>query len=43
MKTNDLVNDFSSTDQDGNSVRLSEILESGPLVLFFYPKALTAG
>lgn len=43
MKTNDLVEDFSSTDQDGNSVRLSGILEGGPLVLFFYPKAMTPG
>ena len=43
MKVNDRVEDFSSVDQDGNAVRLSEMLKSGPLVLFFYPKAMTAG
>jgi peroxiredoxin Q/BCP len=43
MKVNDRVEDFSSVDQDGNAVRLSEMLKSGPLVLFFYPKAMTTG
>lgn len=43
MKTHDLVKDFSAKDQDGNSVRLSGLLEGGPLVLFFYPKAMTPG
>jgi peroxiredoxin Q/BCP len=43
MRTHDLVDDFSSTDQDGNPIRLSGILENGPLVLFFYPKAMTPG
>jgi peroxiredoxin Q/BCP len=43
MKVNDRVEDFSSVDQDGNAVRLSEMLKSGPVVLFFYPKAMTAG
>ncbi len=43
MKSNDLVDDFISTDQDGNSVRLSELLANGPMVLFFYPKAMTPG
>ena len=43
MNTNDLVTDFSATDQIGNVVRLSELLVNGPLVLFFYPKAMTPG
>ncbi len=43
MKTNDRVNDFASTDQDGKPVQLSQILGNGPLVLFFYPKAMTPG
>ena len=43
MKVNDRVEDFSSVDQDGKTVWLSELLASGPLVLFFYPKAMTAG
>jgi peroxiredoxin Q/BCP len=43
MKTQDLVSDFTSTDQNGKTVRLSGLLESGPLVLFFYPKAMTPG
>ena len=43
MKVNDLVEDFAASDQDGNTLRLSEILANGPMVLFFYPKAMTAG
>ncbi len=43
METNDLVSDFASTDQDGKIVRLSDLLASGPLALFFYPKAMTPG
>jgi len=41
MKIGDHVEDFSAPDQDGNDVRLSELLEAGPVVLFFYPKAKT--
>jgi len=43
MKTQDLVSDFKSTDQNGKAVRLSGLLENGPLALFFYPKAMTPG
>jgi thioredoxin-dependent peroxiredoxin len=35
--------DFELPDQDGRPVRLSETLEGGPVVLFFYPIAMTAG
>lgn len=43
MKTGDRVDDFLATDQSGREVRLSELLADGPLVLFFYPKAMTPG
>ncbi len=41
MKTGDRVDDFTAVDDTGASVRLSELLEAGPVVLFFYPKAGT--
>lgn len=43
MKKGDLVDDFELTDQHGKALRLSEQLASGPVVLFFYPRALTRG
>lgn len=43
MKTGDDVPNFTAIDQSGATVRLSEILEDGPAVLFFYPKAFTPG
>lgn len=43
MKKNDVVEDFRTQDQHGNEVTLSGLLEGGPLVLFFYPKAMTPG
>lgn len=43
MKRNDVVDDFEAVDQHGNTVRLSEMLSEGPVVLFFYPKAMTSG
>ncbi len=43
MDIGDIVVDFSASDQDGNELTLSSLLESGPLVLFFYPKAMTPG
>lgn len=39
----DRVPDFELADQTGTTRRLSEMLESGPVVLFFYPAAMTAG
>lgn len=33
--------DFTLPDQDGNPVNLYELLKSGPVVVFFYPKAHT--
>ncbi len=43
MERNDLVDDFEAVDQHGNTVTLSEMLDDGPVVLFFYPKAMTGG
>jgi thioredoxin-dependent peroxiredoxin len=46
MKTIDegtQVPDFELPDQDGNPVRLSSVLQDGPVVLFFYPGAMTGG
>ena len=35
--------DFELPDQDGKPIRLSDLLADGPVVLFFYPVAMTAG
>jgi thioredoxin-dependent peroxiredoxin len=43
MQTGDVVDDFELPDQHGNSRRLSEFLATGPVVLFFYPAAMTRG
>jgi len=39
----DLVEDFELLDETGTARRLSEFLASGPVVLFFYPAAMTRG
>lgn len=41
MRPGDRVADFSALNEDGETVRLSELLADGPVVLFFYPKAKT--
>ena len=43
VNTGDQVAEFEATDQHGSTVSLSGLLESGPLVLYFYPKAMTPG
>src|SRR3954471_22177474 len=43
MKTGDTVADFELPDQTGTPRRLSALLADGPVVLFFYPAAMTAG
>ncbi|GHH31669.1 peroxiredoxin [Lentzea cavernae] len=43
MKPGDLAPDFSLPDQDGTERKLSALLENGPVVLFFYPAAMTSG
>ncbi|TDC84333.1 peroxiredoxin [Micromonospora sp. KC606] len=39
----DLVGDFELPDETGTPRRLSEFLAAGPVVLFFYPAAMTRG
>ena len=43
MDVGDVVRDFELATDDGATLRLSEQLAQGPVVLFFYPKALTSG
>ncbi|MFZ4519711.1 MAG: peroxiredoxin [Microthrixaceae bacterium] len=43
LAAGDLAPDFTLPDQTGTAVSLSELLEKGPVVLFFYPKAMTTG
>ena len=42
-KVGDVVDDFELPDQTGTKRSLSELLANGPVVLFFYPAAMTAG
>jgi peroxiredoxin Q/BCP len=43
MQTGDLAPDFTLKDQEGNERTLSTMLLNGPVVLFFYPAAMTKG
>ena len=43
MRAGDPAPDFELPAHDGRTVRLSEELTRGPVVLFFYPKAMTPG
>ena len=43
MNVGDVVDDFELPDQTGAPRRLSELLANGPVVLFFYPAAMTYG
>lgn len=43
MQRGDLAPDFTLTDQAGTPRTLSAMLTNGPVVLFFYPAAMTAG
>ncbi|MGI5372222.1 peroxiredoxin [Streptomyces iakyrus] len=43
VETGDKVEDFSLPDETGTVRSLSELLAKGPVVLFFYPAALTPG
>lgn len=35
--------DFTLPDQDGNEIRLGQLLEHGPVLLYFYPADFTPG
>jgi peroxiredoxin Q/BCP len=43
VQKNDLAADFTLLDQEGNPRTLSTLLVDGPVVLFFYPAALSPG
>src|ERR1700677_680021 len=43
MRKGDVVPDFELPDQSGTPRKLSELLSDGPVVLFFYPAAMTYG
>jgi peroxiredoxin Q/BCP len=43
LKTGDVVEDFNGTDDHGDPIHLSDLLSKGPVVLFFYPAAMTHG
>jgi peroxiredoxin Q/BCP len=43
LSTGDTAPEFTLPDQSGTTTTLTGLLESGPVVLFFYPKAMTTG
>ncbi|HEV3226628.1 MAG TPA: peroxiredoxin [Acidimicrobiales bacterium] len=43
MQTGDKVEDFELPDETGTKRKLSDYLRDGPVVLFFYPAAMTYG
>lgn len=43
MRTGDLAPDFTLTDNQGQRFTLSQALSHGPVVLFFYPAAMSRG
>ena len=43
MRAGDTVEDFELPDETGTTRKLSDFLRDGPVVLFFYPAAMTMG
>lgn len=43
MKVGDKAPDFELKDETGSSRKLSDMLADGPVVLYFYPQAMTPG
>jgi thioredoxin-dependent peroxiredoxin len=43
MDVGDRVGDLSGVDETGATLRLADLLAKGPLVVFFYPAAMTYG
>ena len=43
LKAGDVAPDVELRDQSGTIIRLSDLLATGPVVLFFYPAALSTG
>ena len=43
LQVGDDVQEFEALDQSGSKVSLNQLLETGPVVLYFYIKAKTPG
>lgn len=43
MNVGDTVEEFTLDDQNGQPVRFSDLIADGPLVMYFYIKAMTSG
>ncbi len=43
IKVGDRAPDFTLVDTEGRNVTLSRLLEEGPVILYFFPKAFTSG
>ncbi len=43
MQTGDIAPDFELLDETGSPRKLSDLVADGPIVLFFYPAAMTPG
>lgn len=43
LKVGDKAPDFTLTDTEGKQVTLSRLLEKGPVIAIFFPKAFTPG
>ena len=43
VKVGDRAPDFEALDQHGNTLALRDLLDSGPVVVYFYSKAMTPG
>src|SRR5438105_9778918 len=43
LSAGDRAPEFNLPDQDGTTRSLTSLLQNGPVVLFFYPAAMTAG
>lgn len=41
MNVGDHIEDFTALNEEGSPTSLYDLLEHGPVVLFFYPKAKT--
>lgn len=43
LRVGDRAPDFTLADTEGRQVTLSQALQQGPVILFFFPKAFTPG